>query len=496
MDLISSARQLLKISSTSEEGNEAVVNFLIPTFEEMGAKIILQQVPHSLFDHSKRQWNILAILGDDLVDNRTKKGLLLTAPLDTTCPGDPNVWTKASAAAQAKTEDYLYGLGAASGKLSLLAMIEAAKSFAKQKLQRPLYIAGTCGGESPLAGTKYLIQSGALNPKYVVVGRPSNLRLQIEEKTQMVFQIRISYVTVERDAQEFNAKVFLSSRTKSLHCADEQAPQNALSYALGVLDRLVKSPIPSKLVSLSGIGSLYRMPDQATVGIVVRSKDLDDIRNFFRTVTMAEKGANFDLRLGGTGDRGVKVLPDDLYKGIALLQAECQSISEVLGAIENSHYTPNRSRVVISRLQQEKDHIDLHVQFQLLPEMSSVEDRKELENDFKKRVAALAANFSVLTFDCRKILSTANTNMDPHSTFIRTLQTDLQLSGLDSELAYGNSGSEAPWFWEKGYDTVVFGPGVPVKEVNVPLEKVAIADLKSSQRFYSRAIEAFCHRGI
>jgi len=50
-------------------------------------------VPHSLKDHSKRQFNLLAIFGDDLVDSRTRKGLLLTAPVDTCIPGNASEWT-------------------------------------------------------------------------------------------------------------------------------------------------------------------------------------------------------------------------------------------------------------------------------------------------------------------------------------------------------------------------------------------------------------------
>ena len=88
MDFVSSALKFLETKSVSEDGNEDVINFLIPVFEQAGAKLVLQQVPHSLKDHSKRQFNLLAIFGDDLVDSRTRKGLLLTAPVDTCIPGN------------------------------------------------------------------------------------------------------------------------------------------------------------------------------------------------------------------------------------------------------------------------------------------------------------------------------------------------------------------------------------------------------------------------
>ncbi|MDL1873478.1 hypothetical protein FBR05_14955, partial [Deltaproteobacteria bacterium PRO3] len=60
MDFVKDALKLLELRSVSEEGNEEAVNFLIPLFEQMGAKLVLQQIPHSLPDHNKRQYNLLA----------------------------------------------------------------------------------------------------------------------------------------------------------------------------------------------------------------------------------------------------------------------------------------------------------------------------------------------------------------------------------------------------------------------------------------------------
>ena len=216
MDFVSSALKFLETKSVSEDGNEDVINFLIPVFEQAGAKLVLQQVPHSLKDHSKRQFNLLAIFGDDLVDSRTRKGLLLTAPVDTCIPGNASEWTDlgGNPFKPKIVGDSVCGLGAANSKLNFMAMVAAAESFSRGKFQMPLYVAATCGGESVLAGCRYLIQSGAVNPKHVIVGRPTSLKLQNTEKASLVFQIRVSFLSVERDAQEFNAKVFVSSRSK------------------------------------------------------------------------------------------------------------------------------------------------------------------------------------------------------------------------------------------------------------------------------------------
>ena len=94
MDLLAHALKLLELKSISEEGDEELVNYLIPLFEQIGARLVLQQVPHSMGDHAKRQYNLIGILGDDLVDSRTKKGLLLTSHVDTASPGNAADWNK------------------------------------------------------------------------------------------------------------------------------------------------------------------------------------------------------------------------------------------------------------------------------------------------------------------------------------------------------------------------------------------------------------------
>ncbi|RZA05174.1 MAG: hypothetical protein EOP11_13410, partial [Proteobacteria bacterium] len=340
MDFVAQALKFLEIKSVSEEGNEEAINFLIPLFEQAGAKLVLQQVPHSLKEHNKRQYNLLAIFGDDLVDSRTKKGLLLAAPVDTSSPGNPVDWTELGGnpfAAKADKE-FIYGAGAANSKLNFLAILQAASAFSRSRFQQPLYVAALSGGESVLAGCRYLIQSGAVNPKHVIVGRPTNLKLQNTEKAQMVFSLKISFVSVERDAQDFNAKVFLSSKGKGRHSAHPEAQKNALENVLFFLESLKKSQFESKLMSLQGAASLNRMPDAASAGIVIRSKDLDAIRDRFRSISANNRDMHFEMRLGGTGDRGVRLLPEEVYLAVKGIHEQVAAINEAMGPVRDEAF--------------------------------------------------------------------------------------------------------------------------------------------------------------
>ncbi len=498
MDFLSQAQKFLEIKSVAEEGNEEAINFLIPLFEQAGAKLVLQLVPHSIKDHSKRQYNLLAIFGDDLVDSRTRKGLLLTAPVDTAGPGNAADWTALGGNPfKPKLEgDAIYGLGAANSKLNFLAMLAAAESFTKARFQQPLYIAATCGGESILAGCRYLIQSGAVNPRYVIVGRPTNLKLQHTEKTHLAFHVRISFVSVERDAQDFNAKIFVSSRSKGVHSAHPEAEKNALENVLFFLESLKSSPIENKLISLHGAAGLYRMPDTASAGVVIRSKDLDSIRDRFRSISANYRECQFEMRMGGTGDRGVRLLPEEVYLALKMLRTEFKAMNEAFAPVRDSAFHPDHSAVILSSIAQDRDALDLTIQLNLLPEFGSPEARKEVEKDFKDRVASVARHFRAVSIECRRTHATQRYFTDPSSTFMTTLRADMQRSGLPSDFVVGNCVSEAAHFSEKNYETVAFGVGEPVTGVNCPNEKAKTEDLQSAIRFYSRAIEAFCLRGI
>jgi acetylornithine deacetylase/succinyl-diaminopimelate desuccinylase-like protein len=498
MDFINLATRFLEIKSVSEEGNEEAINFLIPLFEQAGAKLVLQQVPHSLREHSKRQFNLLAMFGDDLVDSRTKRGLLFLAPVDTAAAGNPADWNELGGQPfKPKIEkDCIVGVGAANSKLNFLAMLAAASHLAKAKFQQPLYLAATCGGESVLAGTKYLIQSGAVNPKYVLVGRPTSLRLQNSEKTTLSFQIKISFVAVERDAQEYNAKVFVSSKSRGAHVDHPDSTKNALENVLFFLEHLRGSTISSRLMSIQGASSLFRVPDMASVGVVIRSKDLDAIRDRFRSVSANHRSCQFEMRLGGTGDRGVRLLPEEIYQALQMIRAEISDLNQAMGPVRDEAHLPDCSRAIFRSIQQERDYLEISVHFSLLGDLASQEAKAEIERDFKERISKVGAKFQKISIETRKVFGSQAYTTSPDSTYVTILKADMARSGLLAEHRPGNTFTEAAAFTEKGFDSISFGAGESPMLANCPNEKVKVDDLHAAVRFYTRVIDALCVRGI
>jgi len=490
MNVLDEATRFLAIKSICEEGNEELINFLIPRFEELGAKLILQQVPHSLPDHTKRQYNLIGILGDDLVDSRTKKGFLLTTHIDTPVPGLNTEWTKLAGNPwdAKKIDDKIYGLGAANAKLDFICKLQAFSRFAKEKLKQPIYLAATCGGESPLLGCKYLIQSGALNPKYVLLGQPTGLTLIGSQRAQLSFQVRMSFVAIEKDAHDFNAKIFISSKSKSAYAVSNQSNQTALENIFYILDLLMKSPIPIKLFSLQSESSFHKLPDQAAVGVVIPAKELEGIRERFKGLLINRAGSSYDMRFGGTGDRGIRLLPAEVLPALFLVKKEIAELGKELG---------DRAIVNLAAIKPDKDSLNFTVHFSISPEAAAnAEMRKELEQDFKNRINNIAKNFKTLSFDCRRVVFYPNFHIDSENTFAKTLSSELSRMGMDGKIHTSEKSSEAAFFSEKGYDTLVFGPGEMQENAYRENENINISDLQMAARFYEQAIDAFCVKGV
>jgi len=60
-------------------------------------------------------------------------------------------------------------------KLDFLCKLKALERYRERKLKMPIYLVGTAGEEIGMIGAKFLIKSLVLNPKYVLVGEPSEL---------------------------------------------------------------------------------------------------------------------------------------------------------------------------------------------------------------------------------------------------------------------------------------------------------------------------------
>lgn len=497
MNLTERSLQFLTINSISQEGNEEICNYLIPIYESLQAKVILQQVFHSVEGHSKRQFNAIGILGDDLVDARTQKGLLLLTHVDTPSPGNIGDWKRLNSKPWVPQVDRgeIIGLGAADAKLDLLCKIEAARNFVNRELQQPLYIVATCGAESPLMGAKYLIQSKIVNPKYVIVGAPTDLSIVNCHNSKLVLSVQLSFVSVDRDTQEFNTRIKISTRGRSCHASHPALGDSAVAKIFDLLRFLKAEKIPMKLYSVSGGDDMNRIPDTAEVSIVIPDLGLDDFRRKFKRYLNEHPNEYFELKFGGTGSEGVRLFPEELTEAVFQIEDVARALEKRIAEVENPELNPSRSTLSINAIFYEKDMLTFQLHLSLLPEVSSPEQRKEVETFLQVELDRISQGFRRLSFRFRRVIAAPPMYTDESSTFVRTLKAAMGRAGIAERVIASPTFTEAAFFSERGIASVAFGAGALPRKSHGPDESNEIAHLEAATRFYTQAIDSFCVRG-
>ncbi len=489
--LLEEAKQMIRIGSVSTSGDEELANYVNSLVASRGLKTQLQQVMHSLENVGKRQFNVIGILGDPLVDKKTRKGLLLNTHLDTSSPGLVENWTQTEKNPFAATvkDGKIYGLGAADAKLDFLCKLHAVARFREKKLKMPVYLVGTCGEELGMFGARYLIKSMALNPRYVVVGGPSALKIVYAHKCLDVFRVSIGFQMVERDARGFNRRIDLHSFGKSSHGAYPYLGVNAVSQTLDFLQAAVENGFEVRFTQLGGGDALNKVPDSAKGEFYLTSHQFEDFKRFFREfVRIDDKENAFRVELGGLGDRGVRFLPEAVFPALMDITGFFKNLASGFEKNADESYDPPYSTVNFAQLKQRLGGMDLFFDLRLLPGRSPEETEKQIVLG----IQAIASRYPNLN------IAVAREGMNPglstplQGELVNVCKEAMEAAGI--ELAFGkkSESTEASQFSQAGYETVVFGPGVSQGNSRSPNEHISIDQLEKAVAFYEKLIEKVC----
>ncbi len=489
--LLEEAKRLIRINSVSVNGDEELANTVQKLMEDRGMKVNLQLVTHSLENVSKRQFNAIGILGDPLVDKKTRKGLLLLSHLDTVDPGILENWTEIGLDpfAPAVRDGKIYGLGSAEGKVDFLCKLHAIDQFRERKLKMPIYLAGTCGAEQGMFGTKYLLKSMALNPKYVAVGEASDLKPIRSQKCMAVFRVSIDYQLVERDARGFNRRIDLLSFGRAAHGATPDHGTNAILQSLDFLQHAADCGFELRFTRLDGGKTKEKVPDQARTEFYLTSHQFEDFKRFFRETARSQgKEKSFRAELGGLGDMGVRFLPDALYPCLMEVVRFFRVFGQEFQSQKDPSFEPPYSTVSLGQLKQRQSGVDLHFDVRLLPGQSP----EEAEWKIFKGVQALATRYPSMNVTVQRERTNPAFEIGEDKDWVRMFREALSAVGLPTELTSKSSSTEAALFQQAGYDALVFGPGAPNGNSHGPNEYNLLDQMEKATQFYVKLIEKVC----
>lgn len=489
--LLEEAKRMIRLNSVTSNGNEELANFCHSLLQERGFKASLQQVTHSIDEFSKRQFNVIGILGDPLVDKKIRKGLLLSTHLDTVSPGIAENWNETGGDPFAATlkDGKIFGLGAAEAKLDFLCKLKAASKFRERKLRMPIYLVGTCGEEVGMFGARYLIKAGTLNPKHVLVGGPTELKTVYAHKSQLLFKVSIGYQQVERDARGFNRRIDLHSFGRSAHAAYPHLGSNAIQESMAFLQRATDNGFEIRFTKFDGGDTVNKVPDRALMQFYLTSHQFEDFKRFFREVVRSEgKERAFRVELGGVGDMGVRFLPDILFPCMLGVIQFFREMTLDFGKVKDDSYNPPHSTINFGTLKQGLSKVDLHFDTRLLPDLVTDEIEKHVIQGIQK----LAASYPSLNISVVRERMTPGLSLGPDSELVRICRDAMEQAGIEPAIDKKSTATEAAQFHQAGYDAVVFGAGSSHGNSHSPNEHNVVDQLEKAVAFYEKVIERSC----
>lgn len=487
INFIEQAEKLISINSVSQDGNEEIAVYLQNLMNKMGLKTSLQEVTHSMEGVSKRQFNVIGILGDPLVDTKTRKGLLLNTHIDTVSPGIKSHWTETNGEPFKATikENRIYGLGSADVKLDFLCKLKAIERYRERKLKMPVYLVGTAGEEIGMMGARFLIKSMALNPKYVIVGEPSELAVIHAHKAYAVYQVNIGYNQLERDAKGFNTRIELKCYGKSTHGSNPHLGDNAIKRMLSVVRKIKEANFQIRLTKIGGGETVNKVPDSASVEFYLSSSSFDDFRKFFRE-NLSHKEVHVEF--GGLGESGMKFMPDNILDAVEGVEGCLAALEKDLLSANDPTFNPATSTVNLGMLVQRPSGIEMQFDIRLLPNVAP----EAFDQKFKTLVQETNARFSNLIMRVQRTRSTPSLNTSADNELVKAALDAQKLAGIEPKLDKKAASTEAAYFAAHGFDAIVFGPGRGMGNSHTPNEHNLVDHLDKAVHFYDRMIERFC----
>lgn len=175
-------RELINIPSISSTqaqydlSNKPVIDLLASWLDDLGMTV-------SVFHISKQKYNLVAQTGQG------KGGLVLSGHTDTV-PVDTAAWDTDPFVLTDK-DNRLYGLGCCDMKTFFALVIESMKRYLDVPLKHPLTIVATADEESTMNGARALTRAQLPDPRFVIIGEPTDLIPVHQHKGIMMLKVRL-----------------------------------------------------------------------------------------------------------------------------------------------------------------------------------------------------------------------------------------------------------------------------------------------------------------
>ena len=347
------AQRILSIPSHSESGNEELVRYLQSLMHDYGFKTQVQNVNHSVDDLSKRQCNLMGFGNDTLVDRSTRRGVLFVNPLDVTTGTLPQLWTatQGNPNAPVLNEQGIVGAGSLQGKLDFLCRIFGALDLVDKRLKQPFYLVGTCASHHGMLGSRYLIESLAVNPKEVFTFAPTDLKQDKQSAGQISFTVNLESSSRERDARGYNRAVDIIAYGMSVDFSNPTHSINSFELLMDLILDAAENGFDFQWSKIETKGALGTNPDYSHAQIYLTAFQFEDFKQFIRTKTGgAEQSRFYRIDFGGITEGGTSFIPSELIEVILELDYEWKAFIQELNQKENQSFDTPQSLGALTKI--------------------------------------------------------------------------------------------------------------------------------------------------
>lgn len=485
---LSEAQTLVKHTSVTHDGNEAIANLWLERLKARGLHAQLQWVTHSIEGLSKRQFNVLSTLGDPLVDRKIKKGLLLLCPLDTPPAGLKSNWveTRGNPLEVHLKDGKIYGLGVSDSKLDFLCRLIAAERFVEKKLKQPIYLVGTAASGLNGLGSRYLVESGAVNPLYVLTSTPSDLQIVNHSKSSLPLRIQLSFQSTLRDVRGFTRKIRLISFGKSTCASSPEKGVHSTDQLFELIQAAAEQGFEMKVSRIQGGEIAHKIPDRSEMEFFLTSHQAEDFKSFFQEFTsQTGLSSSFHMEASTSSDNGTEFVPDATLSILLQLREMLKQFQKNLEERKSPEFNPRFTTLVWTTILPSSQHYSLDIDARILPG----QDTNKILQDLQQKVSDITRNYRHFNIKVQKLKNTPEYDLPDTNPWVDLCQNTLKESGVSKGTKSSSWFQEASLWSHAGYDAVAFGPGSMCHEAD---EHVEIAALDKAVAFYEKLISKVC----
>ncbi len=414
--------KVVRLDSVTHQSNEALVRFLIPLLEETGLKVKLQTVK----EKGTTFFNLFGFSHSP----STRPLLALNTHLDTVPAGDKAHWTMTENDPFRLTRrgDKLYGLGSADVKLDFLCKILAAREA--KPWNRPFVLVGSYGEERGLIGAAKLLKTKQIQPKFALVGEPSNLELIYAHKGHMG-----CVVSLPLKGKMSDPAAKLVWKGTAAHSSTPHLGVNAIYRAIAEIKKRKLG-----ILSLQGGSAFNVIPEKCEAAVVEAQNEA--------TVRLI---AFFELLQGWNAS---------------------------LERSKDKRFTPAVTTVSVNLARTEKGRVSLTFDVRVLPATRTDALKQKIESIARE----VGARIDDLTID-------VPLQGSKDSRFIKAAAKALTICGVKPVKATKASSTEAALYSQAGAEAIVFGPGVSVGNVHKPNEHNLVSQIEVATQFYTEMLK-------